>query len=208
MRASRQPSQQIAPQIWSQMRILVVDDNVTMRRIVRSMLYGFGIRDVLEAENGATGFDMFLLAGPDLVITDLHMPVMDGIRLTALLRKEGWSRDPFVPVIMMSVHTERTRITQMWRAGVNDILAKPFSAATLRLRLVTALVTSQDFVECGTYFGPDRRRNSADSPNPDVRIIQSRPALERIVERSNADTLSLPTSLWDSRQDPAALGGF
>lgn len=190
------------------MRILVVDDNVTMRRIVRSMLHTFGVRDVIEAENGATAFDMFLLAGPDLVITDLHMPVMDGIRLATLLRKEGWSRDPLVPVLMMSVHTERSRIDQMWRAGVTDILAKPFSATLLRQRLVTALVTAQDFVEYGTYFGPDRRKKPADGDCPGIRIVRCRPLLERIVARSSAEALSLPPALWESRQDPAALRGY
>lgn len=207
MRASRHACQQIASHLWSQMRILVVDDNVTMRRIVRSFLHGYGVRDVHEAENGATGFDTFLLTAPDVVITDLNMPVMDGIRLTALLRKEGWSRDPFVPILMMTVHTERTRVTQMWRAGVTDIVAKPFSAAMLRQRLVTALVTPLDFIECGTYFGPDRRRQPA-ATDPDIRLVRSRPVLDRIVERSRAESLSLPQSLWESRQDPAALAGY
>lgn len=191
MRAFRHPSQQIAPLLWSQMRVLVVDDNTTMRRIVRSILYGFGIRDVLEAENGATGFDSFLLANPDVVITDLQMPVMDGIRLTALLRKEEWSPNPFVPILMMSVHTERSRITQMWRAGVSDILAKPFAADTLRQRLVTALVSAPDFIEYGDYFGPDRRQKPLSASNAAIRTVRSRPVLERIKERSNADRLAL-----------------
>lgn len=176
------------------MRVLVVDDNITMRRIVRSILCGFGIRDVLEADNGATGFDTFLLANPDVVITDLNMPIMDGIRLTAMLRKEEWSPNPFVPILMMSVHTERSRITQMWRAGVTDILAKPFAADTLRQRLVTALTAAPDYIEYGDYFGPDRWQKSLATTSGNVRVIRSRPVLEQITERSNAGRLSLDGS--------------
>lgn len=202
MRVSFRSGTELSPALWAQVSVLVVDDNVTMRRIVRSILSGFGIRHVLEAENGAAGFDTFLMAGPDIVITDLQMPVMDGLRLTSLLRKEGWSRDPFVPVLMMSVHTERSRIAQMWRAGVTDILAKPFSAATLHQRLVTAIVASPDFIECGNYFGPDRRSMGDTRVGTKARVMRPRPPLERIVARSGADGLILssqpaPHAQWN-----------
>ena len=79
------------------LRFLVVDDNVHMRRMLRSLLHGFGAREVHEAEDGAAGLDQFNLHSPNIVITDWEMPIFNGLELTQMIRQPGTNADPYVP---------------------------------------------------------------------------------------------------------------
>ncbi|MGE4167679.1 MAG: response regulator transcription factor, partial [Xanthobacteraceae bacterium] len=87
---------------FSHLRFLIVDDNVHMRRIVRTLLNGFGVRDIYEADNGATGLDAFNQFGPDIIITDWAMPGFDGIELTQMIRQPEGNSNPYVAIIMMT----------------------------------------------------------------------------------------------------------
>ncbi|MGE0565705.1 MAG: response regulator [Pseudolabrys sp.] len=144
---------------FSHLRFLIVDDNVHMRRIVRTLLNGFGVRDIYEADNGATGLDAFNQFGPDIIITDWAMPGFDGIELTQMIRQPEGNSNPYVAIIMMTGHTEKHRVTAARDAGVTEILVKPISAKALHARIVNIVVNPRDFIKTETYFGPDRRRN-------------------------------------------------
>ena len=84
---------------FNRLRFLVIDDNAHMRRIVRTLLHGFGARDVYEAEDGAAGLDAFTHHVPDIVMTDWAMPIFDGLELTQMILQPGTNSNPFVPII-------------------------------------------------------------------------------------------------------------
>src|SRR4029079_18757755 len=141
-----------------------------MRRIVRTLLHGFGARDVYEAGDGAAGLDAFTHHVPDIVMTDWAMPIFDGLELTQMIRQPGANANPFVPIIMVTGHTEKDRVTAARDAGITEFLAKPISAKALYQRIVNVVANPRPFIKTKTYFGPDRRRNpNANYVGPDRR---------------------------------------
>ncbi|MCW2308471.1 CheY-like chemotaxis protein [Rhodobium gokarnense] len=147
----------------SNLRFLVVEDNTHMRRIIRMLLTGFGARDVVETEDGAAGLEAFQATSPDIVITDWVMPIIDGLELSRMLRNRETSTNPFVPIIMLTGHSEKKRVVEARDAGITEFLCKPISAKSLYLRIANTIVNPRPFIETRTYFGPDRRR--AESSN-------------------------------------------
>ena len=148
---------------FNRLRLLVIDDNPHMRRIIRTLLHGFGARDVFEAEDGATGLDAFTHNIPDIVLIDWAMPVFDGLELTKMIRQADSNANPFVPIIMITGHTEKNRVTAARDSGITEFLAKPISAKALYQRIVNVIAHPRPFIKTKTYFGPDRRRNT--NPN-------------------------------------------
>ena len=148
---------------FNRLRFVVIDDNAHMRRIVRTLLHGFGAREVHEAEDGATGLESFTHHMPDIVITDWAMPIFDGLELTQMIRQPGANANPFVPIIMLTGHSEKKRVMAARDAGVTEFLAKPLSAKALYQRILNVVINPRPFIKTRTYFGPDRRRNA--NPN-------------------------------------------
>ncbi|MEX0590425.1 MAG: response regulator [Xanthobacteraceae bacterium] len=144
---------------FHRLRFLVVDDNAHMRRIVRQLLHGFGSREIYEAEDGAAGLEAFTGHNPDILITDWAMPIFDGIELTKTIRQPGGNANPFVPVIMLSGHSEKRRVVEARDAGVTEFLAKPIAAKSLYERILSVVLNPRSFIQTKNYFGPDRRRN-------------------------------------------------
>jgi len=146
---------------FNKLRFLVVDDNVHMRRIVRTLLHGFGTREVHEAEDGGAGLEAFSHYMPDIVITDWVMPIFDGLELTQMIRQPGANANPYVPIIMLTGHSERRRVIAARDAGVTEFMVKPISAKALYERVLNVVLNPRPFIRTKTYFGPDRRRTSS-----------------------------------------------
>ena len=110
-------------------RILVVDDMMTIRRILRTLLTNMG-HVVDEADNGQNALKM-LEGGTcyDLVISDWNMPVMDGRGLVQAIRQDCCPKT--VPVIMLTVEADRTRVLELAKLGINGYILKPFKQDTL-----------------------------------------------------------------------------
>jgi two-component system, chemotaxis family, chemotaxis protein CheY len=142
----------------SRLRFLVVDDNSHMRRIIRALLHGFGVREAYEAEDGAAGLEAFSSFSPDIVITDWAMPIFDGIELTRMIRQPETSANPYVPIIMVTGHAERRKVAEARDAGVTEFLVKPISAKGLYQRIASVVMMPRPFIRTSTYFGPCRRR--------------------------------------------------
>ncbi len=123
----------------SRLRFLVVEDNTYMRRIIRALLHGYGVREVLEAEDGAAGLDSFSTNSPNVVITDWHMPILDGLEMARILRHPETSSNPDVPIVMVSGHAEKKRVVDARNVGVSAFLVKPISTRALYDRVVTAV---------------------------------------------------------------------
>jgi len=113
------------------MRILVVDDFSTMRRIVRNLLVDLGFSSTLiqEADDGNTALSLLHSRPFDLVITDWNMPAMSGIELLRSIREGEKTRS--LPVLMVTAENNRAQIIAAAEAGVNGFVVKPFSTATL-----------------------------------------------------------------------------
>lgn len=139
------------------LRVLVVEDNQHMRRILRRMLGGFGISAIHEAEDGAEALDQISRQDPDLIITDWLMPIVDGAELTRRVRA-GKEPGCFVPIIAVTAHTQKRRVEEARDSGVTEVLCKPVSAKALYLRIANCVLNQRDFIRARGFFGPDRRR--------------------------------------------------
>jgi two-component system, chemotaxis family, chemotaxis protein CheY len=144
---------------FNRLRFLVIDDNAHMRRILRTLLYGFGAREVQEAQDGAAGLEAFAQHSPDVIITDWAMPIFGGLELTQMIRQPDANSNPYVPIIMLTGHSEKKHVVSARDAGVTEFLAKPISAESLYQRIVNVVANPRQFIKTKTYFGPDRRRN-------------------------------------------------
>ena len=115
------------------MKVLVVDDFSTMRRIVKNLLRDIGYNNVVEAEDGKQALKIVKQDSIDLVITDWNMPNMTGIELLDELRKDyGFDE---LPVLMVTAESRKEQIVQAAQAGVNGYIVKPFNATTLKEKL-------------------------------------------------------------------------
>jgi CheY-like chemotaxis protein len=145
---------------FNKLRFLVCDDNPHMRRILRTLLHSFGAREVYEAEDGATALEMYSHYVPDIVITDWAMPIFDGLELAQMIRQPESKGNPYAPIIMLTGHSEKRRVTVARDAGVTEFLAKPISAKGLYQRILNVVANPRPFIKTKIYFGPDRRRNT------------------------------------------------
>lgn len=129
-----------------------------MRSIVIAILKGSGIRNVREARDGAEGLDILRQFPADIVMTDFNMSPIDGVEFTQMVRNATDSPNPYLPVIMITGHSERSRVIEARDAGVNEFVVKPLTARALLSRMDSVIMRPRPFVRCRTYFGPDRRR--------------------------------------------------
>jgi two-component system chemotaxis response regulator CheY len=139
-------------------RFLIVDDNVHMIRLVRTLLNGFGARHIFEAKAIADGLTHLRDSSIDIVILDYLIGEEDGIDFVRQVRNDSERSIAFTPICMLTSHSDRIRVESARDAGVNEFCAKPVTAAEL-LRKVAAMIDHpRDYVGSLTYRGPDRRR--------------------------------------------------
>ena len=119
----------------SSLQILIVEDSMSMRLLIKQILRGLGITQVREAPEGAAALEMLKNFTADIIITDLKMSPIDGIEFVQMLRTAKDSPNPFCPVIMLTGHTEYENVVEARNVGVNELLAKPISADRLLSRI-------------------------------------------------------------------------
>ena len=115
------------------MKILVVDDFATMRRIVKNILRQIGFTNILEADDGSTALNILKKEKVDLVITDWNMPKMSGLELLKAIRADDNLKD--IPVMMVTAEALKENIIEAVKAGVNQYIVKPFTAQTLQEKI-------------------------------------------------------------------------
>ncbi|MGC2856460.1 response regulator [Novispirillum sp. DQ9] len=151
------------------LNVLIVEDNINFRRLLRTILTTIHVHDVMETEDGASALDLLRTYPADLVLLDWKMEPMDGLEFMRELRRGPHSPNPYLPVIMVSGYTDAALVTAARDAGVNEFLAKPISAKSLLSRLIAVIDTPRPFVKSATYFGPDRRRKQMPLTAPERR---------------------------------------
>lgn len=144
------------------LNFLVVDDNLHMRALVRTILAALGARNVIEVADGADALKALRNFPADIIICDWNMSPLDGLDFVRLLRTGDDSPNPYVPVIMMTGHTERSRVLQARDVGVHEFLAKPISVRGLYSHIRSIIERPHPFVRSTSYFGPDRRRRQTE----------------------------------------------
>ena len=135
-------------------KIVIVDDEHYMRKVVRTMLMGIGVRTVYEAADGPEGLELIRTMAPDLVIVDWEMPGLDGAGFVRMVRSPQTFPYPDVPIIMLTGHGERSRVIEAVKIGVNEFLLKPVSSKALLDRLVAVLTKPRKSVQSANYYGP------------------------------------------------------
>jgi|TARA_Y100001956_G_scaffold57523_1_gene56674 two-component system chemotaxis response regulator CheY len=115
------------------MKILIVDDFSTMRRIVKNLLRDLGFNNTQEADDGLTALPMLKKGEFEFVVTDWNMPGMQGIDLLKHIRADDELKH--LPVLMITAEAKREQIIEAAQAGVNGYIVKPFTAATLKEKL-------------------------------------------------------------------------
>jgi two-component system chemotaxis response regulator CheY len=141
--------------------VLMVDDNGPMRQLVRALARAGGIVHFSEAETAMQALDILRATPVDLVIVDWKMRPMDGLSFTRLIRWESDSPNPYVPILMLTAHTEVSRVAAARDAGVTGFLKKPISTQLFFDRIGNALTDSRNFIRAESFFGPDRRHGQA-----------------------------------------------
>ncbi len=140
--------------------ILIVDDNQHMRGILKELLRAAGVSDIKEASDPLEAFEYMKSSLIDLLLVDLSMPLMDGVEFTRMVRTNENSPNHFLPIIMITGHSERSRVNAARDAGVNEFLVKPVTAKGLMERLSLIVNRPRNFVKSKQFFGPDRRRRA------------------------------------------------
>jgi CheY-like chemotaxis protein len=152
---------------FERLKVLIVEDNHHMRNLLRTLLNSVGIQEILEANHGGAALDVLREKKCDLVLSDLAMKPMDGLEFSRAVRIGKDSPNRFLPIIMITGHTDRHHIMAARDAGVTEIMAKPITPASLFSRVAEIVERPRAFVRTETYFGPDRRRRAvANYPGP------------------------------------------
>jgi two-component system chemotaxis response regulator CheY len=115
------------------MKILVVDDFSTMRRIIKNLLRDLGFTNISEADDGQTALPMLQNGDFDFLVTDWNMPGMTGIDLLKAVRADAKLQT--MPVLMVTAEAKKDQIVEAAQAGVNGYVVKPFTAETLKEKI-------------------------------------------------------------------------
>jgi two-component system chemotaxis response regulator CheY len=114
-------------------KILIVDDFATMRKIIKNILLQLGFKDILEADDGTTALELLKKQKVDLIISDWNMPKMPGIELLKTVRKNEDLKD--IKFIMVTAEAQKESVVEAIKHGVNQYVIKPFTPETLKEKL-------------------------------------------------------------------------
>jgi two-component system chemotaxis response regulator CheY len=115
------------------MKILVVDDFSTMRRIVKNLLKQLGFVNIEEAEDGAQAYTKLKNGGFGFIVSDWNMPNLDGLGLVKKVRSDDELKD--LPILMVTAEAEKDKVVTAIQAGVNNYIVKPFTGDVLKEKM-------------------------------------------------------------------------
>jgi two-component system, chemotaxis family, chemotaxis protein CheY len=146
------------PLDFAPISFLVVDDQQFTRRIVRTILHGFGSREVHEAANGAEALELTRTLMPNIVVTDLIMPDFNGLKFIKVV-KAPTAATRSIPIIVLSGYLTKTAAIEVKRCGAEELLAKPVSPKAL-YEHVSRVVLRGDQANAPTAFLQNQRRHA------------------------------------------------
>jgi two-component system chemotaxis response regulator CheY len=181
------------------MKVLVVDDEQYMRKVVRTMLLAIGVKTVYEADDGNSGLDAIRRHMPDLVIVDWEMPVIDGAQFVRMVRSPDEFPYPDVPIIMLSGHGDRWRVVEAANLGAHEYLLKPVSTKALHERIAAILTVPRPFIALDGYYGPAPRRMMATD-------VRGRPVQPQALHDGQVRPIAKPAALAPQSAAQAGAG--
>jgi CheY-like chemotaxis protein len=174
-------SRQLAP-----LQVLVVDDNAQMRSIVGTILRAAGVGYIHYAADGVKALETIADREIDVIYVDYEMPMMNGLQFISAIRSVN-SSHPYIPIIMLTGHSDGVRLNEARDRGVTEFLCKPVTANALLKRLEAVIAHPRPFVDCETYFGPDRRRHQTTDYSGPLRRASDRQDEVELAEDANQD---------------------
>jgi len=193
---------------FSRMSVLIVEDSAFMRSIYINVLRALGVERITVAEDGEQAIKVMSpvgeqrtplgMSGIDVILCDYFMPTVDGAMFLRWLRRSDKSPDKFIQMIMVSAAADAEVLFTARDAGVDEFLAKPFSAEKLAQRLAALIEHPRPYFFCPTFFGPDRRRRT--SPVKTERRLTTKDDIETVY--SGKDLAVLKNSqkkVWEFR---------
>jgi DNA-binding response OmpR family regulator len=154
----------------ARINILIVDDSVHVRRLLGAMLRAMGAARISEVKSHHQAMSALERGQFDIALVDWMLDdssEVSGLDLVRDIRRSASEDLKFMPIIMITGHTERENIIEARDAGVNEFLAKPFTAKTLFSRINALVDQPRPFVKTRSFFGPDRRRRN-EGPQQDA----------------------------------------
>ncbi|MBP5858960.1 response regulator [Marivibrio halodurans] len=157
---------------FSRLSVLLVEDSAFMRSLFINVLRALGVDRITIAEDGEQAIrilkpvqktksgQMVGHTGIDVVICDYFMPTVDGAMVLRWIRRSENSPDRFLPFLMVSAAADMETLVKARDNGIDEFLAKPFSAEMLASRLIALIERPRQTIFAPTYFGPDRRRRA------------------------------------------------
>jgi two-component system chemotaxis response regulator CheY len=115
------------------MKVLIVDDFATMRRIMKNILKQIGFTNIIEADDGTTALEELKKTSVDLIISDWNMPKMSGLELLKTVRKTDGLKD--LPFLMVTAEAQKQNVIDAVQAGVSNYVVKPFTADAISDKL-------------------------------------------------------------------------
>ena len=152
--------------------ILVVEENHFMQQLLGRIFQEFGVRSVKRATTTTEAFKDFESASFDLVFTN-WAPSLDALEFLHHIRHRDESPNPFVPVIVVSAHSEKRFVLNARDSGMTEFLVKPISPRTLYNRICNVIENDRPFVEASEYFGPDLRRRNEPYLGMERRVVEA-----------------------------------
>ena len=134
------------------LKILMVEDNGSMRLLLRTMLHTFGITDILQARDGTDGLVELQLHDVDLIITDWEMQPMNGRDFITRIRAVGNEPVCFTPIIVLTGHASRALLSEAFEIGATHLLVKPVTPASLLHRIQWVLADDREFERAGGIY--------------------------------------------------------
>ena len=140
------------------LNVLLVEDNFTMRTLLRDVLTAFGVKSIVSVSDGGRAWNELRHFSPDIAIVDWNMRPVSGLQFVRRVRTGRDSPNLFLPVIMLTAYSERRRVMMGRDAGVTEFLVKPVTPKRLYDRIAAIIEHNRGFIRSQSYFGPDRRR--------------------------------------------------
>lgn len=151
--------------------ILVVEDNNHMAEIIKTVLRGVGVNELLYASDASSALAILRGSHVDIAIVDYNLGDMDGVDLVKLIRRAPESPSPYLTTIMLTAYAGEQIVCAARDAGVTEFCRKPVTANELLSKISNTILHPRPFVRTDSYFGPDRRRHAhTDYTGPERRV--------------------------------------
>ena len=145
--------------------ILIADPSPYLCMLTHGILRGFGANKVMEVKNSLGVLEILVGQKIDILLCDARLPPHGGLALTRAIRRNPENENRTVPILIMTSDTREAAIATARDVGANMVVAKPLSPAGLYDRLAWVAFNPRQFIDCETYFGPDRRFKIEGYPN-------------------------------------------